>query len=46
MTHIPYIDLHCHLDGSITLDIARKLAELLMMRSLSLSFRCLRAARA
>ena len=23
-----YIDLHCHLDGSITLDIAKKLAEL------------------
>ena len=28
MKNIPYIDLHCHLDGSITLDIARKLAEL------------------
>ena len=28
MTHIPYIDLHCHLDGSITVDIARKLAAL------------------
>ncbi len=26
MKDIPYIDLHCHLDGSITLDIARKLA--------------------
>ena len=24
MKNIPYIDLHCHLDGSITLDIARK----------------------
>ena len=28
MKNIPYIDLHCHLDGSITLDIARKLAAL------------------
>ena len=28
MKNIPYIDLHCHLDGSITLDIARKLASL------------------
>ena len=28
MKDIPYIDLHCHLDGSITLDIARKLAKL------------------
>ncbi|MBR0319033.1 MAG: adenosine deaminase [Spirochaetia bacterium] len=28
MTNIPYIDLHCHLDGSITVDIARKLAAL------------------
>ena len=28
MKNIPYIDLHCHLDGSITLDIARKLAKL------------------
>lgn len=28
MKDIPYIDLHCHLDGSITLDIARKLAAL------------------
>lgn len=28
MKNIPYIDLHCHLDGSITVDIARKLAAL------------------
>ena len=28
MKNIPYIDLHCHLDGSITLDIARNLAKL------------------
>ena len=28
MTNIPYIDLHCHLAGSITVDIARKLAAL------------------
>lgn len=26
--HPPYIDLHCHLDGSITPDIARRLAAL------------------
>ena len=26
--HPPYIDLHCHLDGSITPEIAKKLAAL------------------
>ena len=26
--HRPYIDLHCHLDGSITPEIAKKLAAL------------------
>ena len=28
MKNIPYIDLHCHVDGAITPEIARKLAEL------------------